>query len=103
MNHVVDIIPEGMKTEEGRAEVEAAIEAKNEAIGQVFRALEALVVVTKWPAGRQRLAALMADFHDWEGEEGVQDADESFIQPALDAIDAYNEANEWFMEAVAGN
>jgi hypothetical protein len=71
-----------------------AIQDKNEAIGQALRALESIMAVTKWPEGRQRLAGLLADFNEWEGEEGVKDADETFIQPALDAIKAYDEAHE---------
>lgn len=98
MSHVIDITPEGVKTEEGATRVIASIEAKSEAVYEVLRQAEALIAVTRWGRGRMKIAEVVGEYYGLE----TKDADEQYIEPLLEAIKAWHEANEEYLKAVAG-
>lgn len=62
--------------------------------------LQELVKALNWNDGRQRAAQIIAEYHGWEGEEGLRDADR-VIQRGLDALENHQSANDTFLGMVA--
>lgn len=101
MNHIVNVTPEGMKTEKGRVIIKARMATKEHHVYEVLRAAKALVKVMAWKDGRERIAAVLAEYH-YDDPTAGEEADLDFIQPLLDSIQDWEEANDNLLKAIAG-
>lgn len=96
MNHLVDITPEGMKTKEGQVRVKVTMQAKDEAEQEAIRNLRELMKATSYAPGRQELIDILTV---WYGDEDIAQA---IINDCVSSLNAIDEANEEFLQAVAG-
>lgn len=77
---------------------EAALQAKTDAEVECIRRMEALVnAINVWPEGRRKVAETIAEAYGWT----TDGADETYIQPALDALAEYKQANDDLLQTFA--
>jgi hypothetical protein len=96
MNHVIDITPEGLKTQEGQNRVKEAMAAKDAAAWEAVRQFRELMRATSYETGRQQLIGIVAVWY------GDKETAKQLLFSCLSSLNAIDEANEEFLKAVAG-
>lgn len=96
MGHTIDITPEGMKTEEGQARVKLALAAQEEARQEAIRNFKELMRAINWDPGKQELIKIVGEWYNDE------DYARELVDNCIVSLKTIDQANEYFLNAVAG-